>query len=129
MKPTELLINTLKEFGYDVVKQGSIPKPTEKAYPDSFFTYWNFETPRSGFYDNKHHRAEHGYWVYFYSCNPNDIDWFLEETIEKVGNRLEEVGFIVTSDGEDVDSGNDTHDGKMIEVYYINEKREELDNE
>lgn len=128
MEPIELLINTLKTFNYDVVRQGSYSTPTEKPYPDSFFTYWNFETPRSGFYDNRHNKAEYGYWVYFYSCNPDDIDWFMEKTIKEAGKRLEEQGFIITGDGEDASSGVETHQGKMIEVYYI-KKEEELDNE
>lgn len=128
MRPIELLITTLKEFGYPVEKQGSMPSPSEQPYPNSFFTYWNFETPRSGFYDNKHHKAEYGYWIYFYSNNPDDIDWFLEDTIKEAGTKLEEKGFVVIGDGEDADSGTYTHDGKMIEVYYIN-KEEELNNE
>lgn len=124
MEPVELLINTLKTFNYDVVKQGSLPAPSEKPYPNSFFTYWNFETPRSSSYDNKYRRARYGYWIYFYSCNPDDIDWFLETTIKEAGDRLEEQGFIITGDGEDASSGIETHQGKMIEVYYIRNKEE-----
>ena len=128
MRPIQLLIDTLKTFGYKVARQGSIANPSEQPYPDSFFTYWNFETPRDGFYDNKHHKANYGYWVYFYSSNPDNVDWFVEDTIKKAGQKLEEKGFRVTSDGEDANSGADTHTGKMIEVYYI-KKEEELDNE
>ena len=66
------LITALNTFGYPVFLQGSLD--TDEAYPDSFFTFWNFETPEGEFYDDEAHMAVWGFWVYFYSTNPQLVE-------------------------------------------------------
>ena len=46
----EDLITLLKTLNYPVFLQGSLN--SEADYPDSFFTFWNFETPETAYYSN-----------------------------------------------------------------------------
>ena len=66
------LITLLETLKYPVFLQGSINSLEE--YPESFFTFWNFETPESAFYDNDAGRAVWGFWVYFYSTDPTLVE-------------------------------------------------------
>ena len=66
------LITLLETLNYPVFLQGSINSLEE--YPESFFTYWNFETPESAFYDDNAGRAVWGFWVYFYSTDPTLVE-------------------------------------------------------
>ena len=52
MKQT--LTELLSGLGYPVFLQGSL-NPSE-PYPDSFFTFWNFNNNDTAFYDNDTHR-------------------------------------------------------------------------
>ena len=61
----EKLINLLESFGYPVHLQGSLLSVDD--YPDSFFTFWNFQNDGDLFYDNESHASDFGYWIYFYS--------------------------------------------------------------
>lgn len=107
------LISILKTRGFPVRLQGSL-SPNEK-YPDSFFTYWNFETPEGSFYDNKANSAVWGFWVYFYSNDPETV----ERETETVQQLFKENGFILQGRGEDVDSGRETHTGRMLTLYIM----------
>ncbi|MFR7662245.1 MAG: hypothetical protein ACLUZ0_04030 [Coprococcus sp.] len=37
------LIQLLETFEYPVIRQGSLPE--DEVYPDSFFTFWNNDSP------------------------------------------------------------------------------------
>lgn len=107
------LIEILENLNYPVFLQGSLNNEAE--YPDTFFTFWNFETPESGFYDNGASKAVWGFWIYIYSNDPI----LVEMELEKARNLLKEAGYIASGKGEDVASDIDTHTGRMIEVYFI----------
>ena len=109
------LIDILNKYGYPVMLQGSLNP--EEEYPESFFTFWNFETPEAAFYDNAAGRAVWGFWVYFYSADPAKVDTILERARQS----LIENGFITSGKGEDVASDVTTHTGRMIEIYGIEE--------
>lgn len=101
----------LMSRGFPVRMQGSLNP--DGRYPDSFFTYWNFESPEGAFYDNNAHLATWGFWVYFYSNDPE----LVETETKAVIQLLKEKGYIVVGKGEDVNSGRDTHTGRMLTVY------------
>lgn len=105
------LINLLESFGYPAHLQGSLLSKEE--YPDSFFTFWNFQNDDKCFYDNKTYAYDLGFWVYFYS---NDAD-LIEQKIKEVKDLLKENKFIVQGP-IDVKSDVKTHTGKMLTVYY-----------
>lgn len=106
------LIDILESRGFPVFLQGSLN--ADGKYPDTFFTFWNFETPDGQFYDNESHSAVWGFWVFIYSNDPETVETE-ETTIRKL---LKENGFIL-SGREDADSGRETHTGRMITVYFM----------
>lgn len=107
------LIDVLESRGFPVFLQGSL-SPEEK-YPETFFTFWNFETPEGAFYDNDAHSAYWGFWVFLYSEDPEIV----ERETETIRKLLKENGFILQGRGEDVDSGRETHTGRMLTLYYM----------
>lgn len=109
----EKLLSILEQFGFPVYRQGSMND--DDQYPPSFFTYWNFETPEDSHYDNDAARAVWGFWVYFYTDNPEIIDTKLFEA----ANALKNSGWVVDGRGQDVASDEPTHCGRMITCRFI----------
>lgn len=107
------LIELIEALGYPVFLQGSLND--EEEYPETFFTFWNFETPEGGYYDNNATKAIWGFWVYIYSSDAGKV----ESELEAARKTLKENGWIVTGKGEDVASDTPSHTGRMIEVYFI----------
>lgn len=105
----EELITLLTEaFGYPVYLQGSLNP--DDPYPDSFFAFWNFDTPEAAFYDNDPGRAVWGFYVYFYSTDPA-----LVESVPNAAKKtLKENGWI--PQGKPIDTTTDriTHTGMMM---------------
>lgn len=116
------LIAKLETFGYPVFLQGSLD--TDEQYPDSFFTFWNFETPEGEFYDDKPHRAVWGFWVYFYSVNPQ----LVEEKTEAARILLKANGWIPNGKPNDISVDVPTHTGSMFEIFGIEKYKEESTN-
>ena len=56
------LIKVLSGLGYPVYRQGSMSDSDD--YPDTFFTFWNYETPDHSHYDNEAYGAEWSYNIY-----------------------------------------------------------------
>lgn len=113
------LIELLETRGFPVMLQGSMSD--NESYPNSFYTFWNFETPESQYYDNDAHMAIWGFWVFFYSTDPEKV----EKETESVRKLLKKNRFVIPSRGEDADSGRITHTGRMLTLYYM----EDLKNE
>ena len=109
----DLLINTLKTFGFPVKLQGSFTK--EEKYPESFFTFWNNDSADNEFYDNKENAYIWDFDVSFYSSDPNLVNTKLLEA-KKL---LKQNGFIVHGKGYDVVSDEPTHTGRGINVLKI----------
>lgn len=106
------------EQGFDVILQGTLD-PND-GFPDNFFSYWNWETPRESYYDNKHTSVRWGYQINVYSTDRK----FLNEMTKKAIEELEKNNFDIDSDGEDIASNIKSHTGKMFEVYFIEKKEE-----
>ena len=109
----------LETFGYPVFLQGSLD--TAEDYPESFFTFWNFETPESAFYDNDANRAVWGFWVYFYSTDPK----LVEEKTEAARQLLKSNNFVPNGKPNDISVDVSTHTGAFFEVYGIENYTEE----
>lgn len=120
------LIALLQTLGYPVFLQGSMN--ANEAYPDSFFTFWNFETPEAAFYDNDADRAVWGFWIYFYSVNP----LLVETEPEKARKLLKQNEYILDGKANDIAVDRPTHTGAFFTVYkfenYNNTESEVNDN-
>ena len=108
-----LLINTISEFGYPIMLQGSMDK--NEKYPDHFFTFWNNETYDNSHYDNKANNYTWDFDLNFYSIDPKLVNTILVEAKEK----LIKVGAVVSGKGYDVASDEPTHTGRGINVQFI----------
>ena len=109
----ETLIGILESFDYPVFLQGSLAEPGD--YPDTFFTFWNFENPETEHYDNDANMCVWGFWVYFYSVDPALVNSVLESAIAD----LKAAGWIVSGKGYDVATDEVTHTGRAVDVLYI----------
>ena len=109
----DLLIEVLSSFGYPVRLQGSLAE--DEKYPDNFFTFWNNDSDSQSFYDNDESTIVYDYDVNFYSNNPEAVYTKLREA-KKL---LKQNGFIVSGDGHSVASDEPTHDGRGINVLYL----------
>ena len=105
------LITLLETLKYPVFLQGSLN--ANAAYPDSFFTFWNFETPEAAFYDNNANRAAWGFWIYFYSTDP----LLVETEPEKARQLLKENDYILQGKAYDIGVDRPTHTGKIFTVF------------
>ena len=108
------LINLMEQVNTNVFLQGSLN--SDEEYKDSFLTFWNFETPEGQFYDNDPNRAMWGFWVYAYANDPEVLDSMMESLIDTF-KRDEKI--ILSGKGEDVASDVNTHTGRMLTVYLI----------
>lgn len=105
------LISLLETLGYPVFLQGSIN--TVDDYPDSFFTFWNFDNPERAFYDNNANSCVWGFWIYFYSINPQ-----LVETVpESARQLLKSNGWTLQGKATDISVDKPTHTGAFFTVY------------
>lgn len=116
------LIQLLTTLGYEdgetIFQQGSMGK--DRTYPDSFFTFYNIDTPDDGFYDNEPTKAIWSFYLFFYSNDPEKVN----TELERATKLLKENGWIIGSrKGYDAPSDVETHTGRRTTVYFI--EREE----
>ena len=107
------LIGILETFGYPVVRQGSLGPDEE--YPDSFFTFWNNDSPDHAHYDNAEYGTEWDFDVNFYSIDPEKTYQVLADARIK----LKQNKWIIPGKGYDVASDEVTHTGRGMRVFYL----------
>ena len=107
------LIELLESFGYPVIRQGSLTE--DESYPDRFFTFWNNDSYDNSHYDNDTASIAYDYDVNFYSISPADTYNKLREAV----TLLKSDGFIISGDGYDVASDEDTHTGRGVNALYL----------
>lgn len=107
---TDTLCTILEDFKYPLFLHGTLDANT--AYPDSFFTYWNFQTPEAAFYDDEPHRAVWGYHIYFYGTDRQTV----ESVIEQARSALKAAGFIPQGKSIEATSNRINYTGRMITV-------------
>lgn len=113
MNVKEDLITLLETLGYPVFLQGSVNSVDD--YPNSFFTVWNFETPESAFYDNDANRAVWGFWIYFYSIDPELV--FTEP--EKARQLLKANDWTLQGKANDISVDKPTHTGAFFTALKV----------
>ena len=116
------LIEILESFDYPVFLQGSL-NPDE-SYPDSFFTFWNFETPENEYYSNDSGAAVWGFWVYFYSNDPEKV----ETVTDAAWATLKAAGWTMDGRPNDITVDKPTHTGRMFTIYGYQKYEEVMDN-
>lgn len=109
----DLLISLLESFGFPVFLQGSLSE--NDPYPESFFTFWNNETPDGAHYDNEAINYIWNFDVNFYSVDPELVNSMLLQA----KTLLKQNGFIVGGKGHDVASDEPTHTGRGINALYV----------
>lgn len=107
------LIEILESFGYPVIRQGSLAP--DKAYPESFFTFWNNDSPDHAYYDNNEYGTDWDFDVNFYSTDPQKTYNVLADARVK----LKQNKWIVPGKGYDVASDEVTHIGRGMRVFYL----------
>lgn len=107
------LIEVLSSFGYPVYRQGSMSN--DDVYPETFFTFWNNDSPDHAHYDDTEYGTEWDFDVNVYSSNS-------ELTYSVLANAriaLKAAGWIIPSKGYDVASDEATHTGRGINAIYL----------
>lgn len=112
MNAEDILIKTLETFGFPVRRQGSL---LEEKYPDNFFTFWNNDSYSETYYDNEDHTLCSAFDVNFYSTDPEAVYEILRQAIKL----LKAAGFLISGDGYDVASDEQTHDGRGVSCLYV----------
>lgn len=107
------LENIFQTIGLEYSRQGSYVEG--ETLPNSFFTFWNYDTPEDGFYDNVSHKTIWIWQIYFYTNDPNLIYSKMDEFIELA----KQEGFIVNGKGNDISSGVPDYFGRMVRISYM----------
>lgn len=117
-KLVEILATLDLEIEYEVYLQNS--KDSEDEYPEHYFTYWNWDNARSGYYDNKHNKNYVGYQIVAYSTDRKIVNKMIRKAIEE----LEKNGFEIDEDETDISTSDKTYTALVIDVYFIKKKEE-----
>lgn len=107
------LIEILSEFGFPVIRQGSLSD--DEDYPDNFFTFWNNDSSDHSHYDDSEYGTEWDFDVNFYSINPESTYSFLSQAI----TNLKSAGWIISGKGYDIASDEPTHTGRGVNAIYL----------
>lgn len=107
------LIELLESLGYPAYRQGSLTE--SQSYPDSFFTFWNNDSPDHSHYDNDNYGTEWNFNVNFYSIDPE----LTYSTLSDVRILLKQNHWIVPSKGFDVRSDEASHTGRGLTVFFL----------
>lgn len=107
------LLEILSSFGYPVYRQGSLSN--DEAYPDTFLTFWNNDSPDHSHYDDDAYGTEWDFNVNVYSNDPTTTYSLLSD----VRIALKAAKWIVPSKGYDVASDEATHTGRGIDALFL----------
>lgn len=99
--------------GLEYTRQGSYSD--DATLPQSFFTFWNADTPEQGFYDNKAHCAVWYWYVYFYTKDASLLYSKLDDFIRIA----KEKGFIAQGKAKDIASGEPDYFGRYVQIKYV----------
>lgn len=107
------LIELLSSLGYGVYRQGSFTEGD--SYPDSFFTFWQTDSPDHAHYSNKDYGTAWRFDVNFYSVDPEKT----YSVIDLARTLLKQNKWIIPSRGYDVYSDEPTHTGRGMQALYL----------
>lgn len=109
----DTLIALLETLTYPVYRQGSFSETDQ--YPESFFTFWNNDSPDHAHYDNENYGTDWNFSVNFYSVDPA----LTYSVISAARILLKQNGWVVPSQGYDVRSDEPSHTGRGLTVFYL----------
>lgn len=107
------LISLLESLNYPVYRQGSLTE--EQGYLESFFTFWNVDSPDHAHYDNDNYGTEWNFEIAFYSTDPE----LTYSVISAARILLKQNNWVVPSKGYDVRSDEASHTGRGLTVFYL----------
>jgi hypothetical protein len=107
------LIEILLTFGYEVCRQGSMSDDEE--YPETFFTFWNNNSPDHAHYDNDEYGTSWDFDVNVYSSDPA----LTYSVLADARAALKAAGWIIPGKGYDVASDVATHTGRGMNALYL----------
>lgn len=109
----------LDATGLEYARQGSYAGAG--SLPESFFTFWNIETPETRFYDNVPHAAVWRWQIYYYTKNPETLYSAMDDLIADARER----GFIIDNRARDLDADEPGYSGRTVRLAYIENALEE----
>lgn len=109
------LFNLFKEMGYEYDRQGSV---SLENYPNSFFTYWNFDTPNLKSRDNVSKSYVEYVNVYFYTQNARLIYSVMDDFIK----RAKQKGFIVEGKAKDTPADKENYFGRLVTIKIVHKE-------
>lgn len=104
------------EINLPYSRQGSYTEDEE--LPETFFTFWNTDSPVEGFYDNNSHRNVWFWYVFLYTTDPALIYSKLDEFIIIAKKH----GFMADGNGKDIPSDVPNYLGRYIRLTYVENK-------
>lgn len=113
----DLLISLLESFGYPVMRQGSL---ADNPYPPRFFTFWENDSTDGSHYDNDAVSIISDYDVNYYSVDPSDA----YSTLIAAKKLLKDAGFLISGEGYDVVSDEETHTGRGMNAMFMTYEQE-----
>lgn len=108
------LIDVLATLGYPVFLDGSINPDT--AYPDSFFTFFNYDTDEDMFYSGSPIGEVWRFRVWFVSTDPA----LVEAVSEQARQALKTAGWTAQDMPRDGAVNVPTHTARFFTVLYLN---------
>lgn len=109
----DILYNILLGLGYPVYRQGSMSN--DEIYPETFLTFWNYDSPDHSHYNNSEYGVVWSYNIYVYSSDPS----LTYSVLQDARTALKKAGWICIGRGFDVQSDEETHTGRGLEIAYL----------
>lgn len=106
----EKLEAIFQTIGLPYSRQGSYEEGAD--LPDSFFTFWNYDTPNIVFYDNEVNKKNNIWNIYFYT-NDNSL---LYSKLNEFIIQAKTNGFIVNGNGKDIPSDIPNYFGRYVVI-------------
>lgn len=106
------LFNLFEKLGYGYFRQGSL---TDETYPNSFFTFWNYDTPSTSFYDNDEKRYIERVQVCFYTNDAKLIYSVMDQFVIEA----KQAGFVVSKRAYDVPADKENYYGRLVNIDII----------
>lgn len=107
------LEEVFEETGVEYARLGSYDD--EEPLPESFFTFWNKDTPEKAFFDNKAHEAVWVWDIYFFTKDASLLYAKLEDFI----TMAKEKGFIPQGKPKDIASSEPDYLGRYVQIKYV----------
>ena len=109
----EALERILSATGCEYVRQGSFSESDE--IPDTYFAFWNFDTPEDSFFDNSPTRTVWYWQVYLYTKDPSIMYSKMDELLALA----RQSGFVLDGRAWDIATGEVGYVGRTVRLIYI----------